>query len=145
MVGSFAQSNKQAPECPPGTHPVLVNNCDFKNFHRPKKNCQSGFWFCFECDGWRIECLPNFPSAFKAIVDDKNKATVWAELTDKSVIFHFPAALKNSNAYVSTDLEKLNVDESLELRFPNRTVKLKIGEYAVREMYGELIVEVPVQ
>lgn len=145
-VSVFAQTDGRAapPECPPGTHPVLVNDCNFENFHRPRYSCQRGFWFCFDCTGWQVVCAPN-ATVFRASINEKNIASVWVELVDNNVKFHFPAELKTRGNYTSSDLEKLSVDEPLELPFVTGKVRLVIGEYTTKEIDGEIVIIVPVQ
>lgn len=139
-VSAFAQTTQKfADGCPPGTHPVYINECDGFNFHRPVTNCKTGFWFCsYGCTGWHWECVPN--TTFKATIDQKNVAKVWAQLSGNKIEFHFPSAISALDSYTKEDLSKFTVDEQLVFEFDGKKCKLAIGEYPVKEVNGELII-----
>lgn len=143
-VFSFAQTEKvpeKVPDCPPGTHPVIIYEFDEFRFHRPKWNCQSGFWFCTVGGKVTVQCVPVSSFPYKSVINGKH-TTVIAELTDKNIQFHFPAALLSVEGYTKKDLSVLNVDEALEINFGSKKLKLITGDYAVNIVKDELIIDV---
>lgn len=144
-VFSFAQTEKvpeNVPDCPEGTHPVIIYEFDEFRFHRPKWNCQSGFWFCTVGAKWTVQCVPNASSfPYKPVISGKH-ATVIAELAEKNIRFHFPAALLSTEGYTKKDLSVFNVDEALEIDFGSKKIKLITGDYAVKLVKEELIIDV---
>ena len=75
------------PLCPEGTHAVLTKEFDEFHFHRPKKECKSGFWFCTIGGKWVTRCVPNNSHAYIAGTTAYLSARV---LDDGKVEIHFP-------------------------------------------------------
>jgi len=117
----------------------LTMEFDGFNFHRPKFDCEKGFWFCFlGSTGWYIDCVPNVPVAYLK----GTTAFVWARELDNQVEIHFPLDLKKDPKYTADDLKVFSVDEKYTLA---ENITLKPGEYAVKESDSELIVIVDLQ
>ncbi|MBL0357973.1 MAG: hypothetical protein IPP72_14325 [Chitinophagaceae bacterium] len=143
-ICSFAQTEKlpvAIPHCPEGTHPVVIYEFDEFHFHRPKYNCKSGFWFCTTNGQWTIQCVPVSSFPYKSIIKE-NRINVIAELTEKSIRFHFPAALLQADGYSEKDLSVFNVDEALSFDFGSKKIKLITGDYAVKLLEEELVIDV---
>lgn len=125
-------------DCPTGTHAVLQYNFDEFHFHRPRRSCQSGFWFCTVGGSWEVNCVANTNSLLATI--NGNSAFVWAkELESNQIEIHFPIALKDTESYSAEDLAVFNVDEEYEIY---NGITLKEGEYSVVETENELVVVV---
>lgn len=132
------QAKLGQPDCPPGYHLVLVYEYDRMRFHRPKKNCESGFYIC--SDGhWEWVCVPDYPMA--AIVGQN--ASIWGQLNESEtqLELHFPAGLASTPGYTANDLSVFSVDDAKAVR-PD--VVLVPGAYAVSLIGSELVVTVPV-
>jgi hypothetical protein len=123
--------------CPEGTHAVLVYEFDAFRFHRPRYNCERGFWFCTSGGQWSIQCVPNSPIA--AI--EGGIANIWAEELGGQMELHFPLELKNTEGYTQEDLSTFNVDEEYEIY---EGIILKPGDYSVTETENELVVIVDI-
>jgi hypothetical protein len=124
-------------DCPPGQHPALTYDFDEFRFHRPKYDCESGFWFCTKGgSGWQIKCVDNLPFSYIS----GTTAHLWARQLDNGQMeMHFPLALRETEGYTAEDLATFNVDEEWEI-YPG--VTLKPGDYPVKEVEKELVVVV---
>jgi hypothetical protein len=120
--------------CPDGTHPVLVYEFDEFHFHRPKKGCASGFWFCTVGGGWGIDCVPNNSNIAKVTA---GKAKIWADVINDQLAIHFPIGLKTNGGYSAADLAALSVDDEYEV-YPGYITKK--GSYSVVETANDLLV-----
>lgn len=141
---SFSQN--VVPECPPGTHPVFVNNCGAFRFHRPINNCESGFWFCSVggCSGWHIECwanTPNLQGSNPVATITKGQASIWGQIVNNKFEIHFPIELTTTQGYTAQDLQVFSVDTDDQF-FTNGTVQytMKMGQYPVNTIGNELVV-----
>lgn len=122
-------------DCPEGQSAVLEYSFDEFRFHRPAKDCESGFWFCTKGgSGWHIECRPN-AGLTASIVG--TTANVWAKEVDDKMEIHFPLELKNTEGYTAEDLSTFNVDEEYTIY---EGITLKPGDYPVTETDTELVV-----
>lgn len=135
---SSSEALRALPDCPEGTHAVLTYEFDEFRFHRPRRDCESGFWFCTVGGHWEVNCVPNSP--FASI--NGTTAYVWAqELENGQIEIHFPLALKDTEGYSAEDLATFNVDEEYEIY---EGITLKIGDYSVEETEIDLVVVVDV-
>jgi hypothetical protein len=122
-------------ECPPGYHPHLSYSFDEFHFHRPKKGCKSGFWFCTIGGSWEVSCVSDHYRLPASI--NGTTAYVWAqELKNGQLEIHFPLALKNTEGYTKEDLATFNVDEEYEIY---EGITLKTGDYPVQETDVDLV------
>lgn len=137
ITSRSSSTSKMLPGCPEGTHAVLAYDFDEFRFHRPKYDCERGFWFCtVNGSGWYIDCVPNKPVAYIR----NGTAFVWVEeLDNNQVEFHFPLDLKNDPNYSREDLATFNVDDEYILY---EGITLIPGDYAVKETATELVVVV---
>ena len=137
-----AQNNSSGyvPECPPGTEPAFVISCDGFNFHRPSKNCVSGFWFCFNvCTAWLVDCSGNVVSSFAT--SKNNTVTVFGKIIKNQIELHFPIALAAAKGYTTDDLKVFSVDEDDPFyKGSNVSYTMLKGQYPVRKSETELIV-----
>jgi hypothetical protein len=124
---SSSESHKVIPGCPEGMHAVLSYEFAEFHFHRPKFDCESGFWFCTVGGHWEVDCVPDRPLASI----NGTTAYVWAqELENGQIEIHFPIGLKDTNGYTAEDLSIFNVDEEYEIY---KGITLKTGDYPVVE------------
>lgn len=125
--------------CPDGMIPVISYEFDTFRFHRPKKDCKSGFWFC--SDGkWVITCVEN-PNGkiHSGITDSSTTVAAIIDKNNKIVSFHFPIGLIGKDGNTLSDFETFNVDE--EVPFGNLT--LIKGAYSSIFTTDEIIINVP--
>jgi hypothetical protein len=128
--------------CPEGMIAVLSYEFDSFHFHRPVKDCESGFWFCTKGGEWVITCVTN-PKA-KIHSSLTNNSTTVAAIIDREnelISFHFPIGLINIAGNTQSDFQVFNVDE--ELTFGD--VTLIRGNYNSTFTNDEIIIDVPVR
>lgn len=136
-INSESTSARLSEGCPEGTHAVWSYSFDEFHFHRPKYNCDRGFWFCTKGgSGWTVECVPNGSTAPVSTISE-GKARVWAKEVDGKIELHFPLALKDTEGYTPEDLATFNVDEEYEIY---NGITLKTGDYPVQQTENELVV-----
>jgi hypothetical protein len=136
-IASHLPLSKVAPggPCQDGYHPVLVYEFDEFHFHRPKKGCASGFWFCTVGGGWGIDCVQNNIGSIAKI--QAGKAKIWADVVNDQLAIHFPIGLKTNGGYTVADLATLAVDDEYEV-YPGYITKK--GSYSVVETANDLLV-----
>lgn len=125
--------------CPDGMIAVVSYEFDTFRFHRPKKDCESGFWFC--SDGkWVITCVENPNGRIHSGITEST--TTVAAIIDKSnkiVSFHFPIGLIGKDGNNLSDFETFNVDEEV----PFGDLTLIKGDYQSTFTNDEIIINVP--
>jgi len=128
--------------CPDGMIAVLSYEFDSFHFHRPKKNCESGFWFCTKGGGWNIDCVIN-PNGkiYSGITDTTTTVAAIIDRENELITFHFPIELINKDGNTLSDFETFSVDE--ELKFAD--VTLIKGEYQSTFTIDEIVIDVPVK
>lgn len=135
--------NSKALICPHGYHAVFEYEFDGFNFHRPKHNCESGFWFCVS-GHWEIDCEANGTNGAIAIseIDLINNTTTVAAIhnkTNKTVEFYFPKDLASVGKNTLSDFSVFNVDENLKMA---NGIILKKGNYSSVVVGTEIIITV---
>lgn len=131
-------------ECPAGTHAVLTYSCELA-FHRPKFDCESGFWFCCGNGQWTTTCVPNSQYFGADKTGKTSKIKMFVEVTDQQFIFHFNASLKNEPGYSNSDLQVFNVDDALIFSIGSKKYQLITGDYSTIQTDLEIKVIVPVK
>ena len=136
-------TNKVAPggagPCPPGMLAVISYEFDTFRFHRPKKNCESGFFFCSDGD-WVINCVENPKGRLYSGMTETTTTVAGIIDRENSLIsFHFPIELINKEGNTQSDFEIFNVDE--DLSFGDLT--LVKGNYPSTFTNNEIIINVP--
>mgnify|MGYP003610916562 CR=1 FL=1 len=138
-------TNKVAPggggPCPPGSLAVIIYEFDTFRFHRPKKNCESGFWFCSDGE-WVITCIEN-PNGrrYSGITETTTTVAGVIDRDNGLISFRFPIELITKDGNKPSDFEIFNVDE--ELTFGDLT--LIKGDYSSTFTNDEITVNVPVK
>ncbi|MCO6174539.1 hypothetical protein NHF50_05735 [Flavobacterium sp. NRK F10] len=128
--------------CPDGMVAVLSYEFDSFHFHRPKKNCESGFWFCTKGGEWVVNCVSNPKGKiYSSISETTTTVAAIIDRENESISFHFPIELINKNGNTINDFETFNVDEELEFG----DVTLIIGDYPSTFTNDEIIIDVPVK
>jgi hypothetical protein len=132
------------PDCWPGQHIALVYSYDF-HFHRPRRNCESGFWFCTTNGHYEWACVPNSRAKYSEENLNTNKNLVYLDVADDYFTFRFPISLKLDKRYNANDLKTFNVDEALKFSYKEHNYELITGDYPTIESDTEIIVKVPVK
>lgn len=133
-------SRLTAGPCPEGTFAVWSYEFESFHFHRPVKNCESGFWFCTKGGEWTLEYVTN-PNAKSQITNNGTLVLASADRKNKLIRFHFPIELIGKDGNTQSDFETFNVDE--ELTFGDLT--LVKGDYPPTFTNDEIIISVPVK
>lgn len=123
---------------PPGYNWSLHYSYNDFNFHRPRFNCEHGFWFCFIDGYWHWEITPSWPVS----TISGTTAHIWGKyLGNNKFEIHFPIALKTQVGYSSNELLNFSVDDTMYLE--NNTI-LKFGDYNTNETTTEIIAVVDI-
>lgn len=128
--------------CPEGTSEVWTYEFGSFNFHRPKYNCETGFWFCTTDAHWELDCQDSDGNSYPplpAILE--NKAIVYA-LPDRDnniISFRFPLELVDKPGNNIDDFRVFNVDDALLID----DMKLVKGNYNTTFTSNQIIVDVP--
>ncbi len=133
-------SRLAAGPCPKGTFEVWSYEFESFHFHRPVKNCESGFWFCTKGGGWTVDCVTN-PNAKSQITNNGTLVLAVVDREKEIISFHFPIELIGKDGNKFSDFETFNVDE--ELKFGDLT--LIKGDYPSTFTNDEIIINVPVK
>ena len=123
--------------CPPGSVEVWEYQFNSFNFHRPVKNCESGFWFCFVDGSWEFVGCQDSTGTVWPVYDDHIIAQKSEE--EDTIDFYFPIDAFVDHANYPTEFEVFSVDDALQ--FGNQ--ELIIGEYPVEFHPDYLKVSVP--
>lgn len=122
-------------QCPPGTTLTYVFTCDF-HLHRPKFNCEKGFWFCCKEKRWDIKCLPNYHVG--------SVGYIYGRIIDGDYMeFHFPNEIVKKQNFTKEEVAVFNVDDPLEFENEKDKIQLITGDYPTIQLKEELIVRVP--
>lgn len=116
---------------------VLTYVIDEFKLHRPKHNCERGFWFCVE-GHWETKTVYT-TNMLVSYTDPSGQSHLWASVEGKIAKIHFPESLKYNPLFTSDDLAFLNADSPYEL---SKGIIVKPGTYAVTTLNKELIVTV---
>lgn len=125
--------------CPKGMIEVWSYEFETFHFHRPKYDCERGFWFCTD-GGWTVDCVTN-PNAKSQIT---NTGTIVLGIVDREkeiISFHFPIELIGKGGNTQSDFETFNVDE--ELKFGD--LSLVKGDYTSTFTNDEIIINVSIK
>jgi hypothetical protein len=126
--------------CPEGTIAVWSYEFESFHFHRPVKNCESGFWFCTKGGEWTVECVP-IPNAKSQLTNNGTLVLAIVDRKNKLISFHFPIELIGKDGNTQRDFETFNVDE--ELTYGD--LSLVKGDYPSTFTNNEIIINVPVK
>lgn len=132
---------RSAPNCPAGQHPVLTYACDLA-FHRPKFDCESGFWFCFSNCTWTSSCVGDL--AFRSAEREFSNEVI-GELVGDNFVIHFPKGAVERSNLSAVDKSTINVDDALQFVFNGKKVTLIKGDYSTQETEYEIIATIPVK
>ncbi|WP_320814676.1 hypothetical protein [Flavobacterium sp.] len=128
--------------CPDGMIAVISYEFDSFHFHRPKNNCESGFWFCTKGGDWTVNCVINpYGKTYSYLTDSTTVVAAIVDRKNEVISFHFPIGLINKDGNTQSDFEIFNVDE--ELTFDD--VTLIKGNYRSTFTNEEIIIDVPVK
>lgn len=83
-----ATAKRPGSRCPAGSTEVWEYGFDGFNFHRPSKNCEEGFWFCFVGGEW------NFVGC------KDSSGNIWTTPYDKMVIASVPEDVENTIDFI---------------------------------------------
>lgn len=117
------------------------------NFHRPRKDCKSGFSICFRINPGQY----GFVRCEKAREQEENVSlennlvSYMIYLQDNKAYFHFPAALRYASGFTEEDMRYFFIDsEDFVLGDEEQRVafRCKPGAYPVDERDGRLIAAV---
>jgi hypothetical protein len=141
-----AQEQKGIPEvgCPPGQHPIISFVIDVLNFHRPKYNCERGFFICVRTH-FEIDCTPD-RSIFQPFFKD-GKVQGYGVLLDGKMELHLPAALADLDEYAEDDMSVFSVEKDwVDIYFQEKKVgTMKEGDYEVTRVGEELVITVDLE
>lgn len=135
MLFSIAGYSGLKAQCPVGQGSIAVYACDVE-FHRPKYNCEKGFWFCFLNCHWEKRCLANSTTG--------STGFLYAKIVkEKYVEFHFPNEYIDKQHFTAEEKSVFNVDDPLIFEFEKQKVQLITGDYPTKQEKQELTVLVP--
>jgi hypothetical protein len=139
-----AQGSKTAPEvgCPPGYHPIMALTIDVFNFHRPKYNCERGFFICIKGIHFEGDCTPDYPQFFPYFKDGLVHG--YGLVLDGKIELHLPAALADHPGYAKDDMSIFSVEKDwVDVYINEKKIgTMKEGDYAVKRTELELIITV---
>jgi hypothetical protein len=117
-------------QCPAFSHPVYTYEIDQFNFHRPKYDCEKGFFICIR-GHWDIRCAPNSP--FSARITEEGMVQFYALLKDNQIELHLPAVLAELPQYAEEDMSVFSVEKDwISISFEGRRIgAMKEGDYPV--------------
>jgi len=120
-------------DCPEGQHLAWFYEFNGFNFHRPKFNCNSGFWFCFRDGHWVKRCVADNPST----EIKTNSTVVWGKMVGSQFEIHFPAGLQYMPGNSPQDFQTFSVDDEYEI---DTNLTLAKGSYTVSTIGSDFVV-----
>lgn len=139
LINKNTQLQEESPtvmpidDCPEGQHLAWFYEFDGFNFHRPKFNCGSGFWFCFRAGHWTKRCVADNPNTeIKA-----NSTIVWGKISGSQFEIHFPVGLQYKPGNLLQDFQTFSVDDLYEI---DTNLTLAKGSYPVSIVGSDFVV-----
>jgi hypothetical protein len=130
-------------DCKTG-YPLLLTY-EFNGFHfnGTAARCERGFWVNFTGGKWST-CYQGESNSdqCRAFITAGNHVRIVIELHQKYALLHFPLALTQRPGYAAKDSAFLIMNSDYELPAGNTKTKLIAGEYPVRQLGNEWLIEV---
>lgn len=138
-------ADQASAQCPAFYHPRFTLVIDDVNFHRPKYDCERGFFICIETH-WEIKCVPNSYLVAKPKLED-GKVHGYVLLKDEQVEIHLPAALADLDRYKDEEMNVFSVEPGIvTITLPDGSTRsLKEGDYLVERVEDELVITVDLE
>jgi hypothetical protein len=113
------------------------------NFNGTGTKCERGFWVNFKGGKWsscyQVDTNSNH---CRALITANNHVWILIELHEKYTLLHFPLALSQRPGYAAKDSAFLMMNRDYELEWGNKKIRLLAGEYPVKQVSGEWLIEV---
>jgi hypothetical protein len=146
VLAGNAQNGKTTPEgsCPPGYITVITIDADVFNFHRPKYDCEKGFFICIRGVHFELDCQP--ATRLSSYLKD-SRVHGYGLLLDRQIELHLPAALAEHPAYANDDMSVFFVEKDwIEIYSKDKKIgTMKEGDYEVKRTEEELIILVDLE
>jgi len=134
--------DKEIRECPPGNCSFFYIDVEIYNFHRRSTGCEEGFGFCGHLDlGFTCQ-----PCIGKSVVDN-GKISVYAKRNDQTIELHFTQEIQHEKGFENADFSEFEIEDNMLslMNADGKTILIPGGNYSVKKIDNEFVVEIPVK
>jgi len=134
--------DKGARDCPPGNCSFFYIDIEIQNFHTKKSGCEEGFGFCGHIDLGFI-CQPCIG---KSVVEN-GKISVYGKKHDQTIELHFTQEIQHEKGFENADFSYFEIEDNMLslMSGDGKTISLPGGNYPVKKVDNEFVVEIPIK